>query len=157
MNSAPDPLFGDKPVQSSLSQVETVCVHGYPKSATRPPMWEGFQIAHSKIVEAQTPGEVWVSGEFVIDEEDPRFTQVHLRIPPGAQLTDEVSEVFSWMNKNESTEHLACDLTAIAEVPANHPTAHLIREYADVIYDSFTGHGEFGRKGFPILPLFPSP
>ena len=61
-----------------------------------------------------------------------------------------------WHIGKSVVEHLACDLTAIAEVPDNDPAAHLIREYADVIYDSFTGHGEFGRKGFPILPLFPS-
>lgn len=151
------PLFGSEPVQSSLGQVETVCVKRYPESATRPPMWEGFQTAHIRILDAAAPGEIWVSGEFVVDEEDPRYTQVHLRVPAGVPLTDEISDVISWINDPKTTEQLACDLSVIAEVPDDDALAPLIREQADFIFDYFTAHGEFGRKGFPILPLFSTP
>lgn len=52
--SLPEPLFGFSPVVSTIAQVEAVCVNHYPTSATRPYIWEGFQTAHSKVVDAKT-------------------------------------------------------------------------------------------------------
>ena len=151
------PLFGREPTHSSLNQVETVCVKGYPESATRPPIWEGFGQAHGRIVEARTPGELWVGGEFVVDEEDPDTAQVHLRVPAGVPFDDDLADVVNWVNDRGTSDRLGCDLTAIVEIPDDDPWAHLVREFAESVLDAFTSHGESGRKGFAILPLFPPP
>jgi hypothetical protein len=149
----PDPLFGDKPVRSSLVAVESVCVNSYPESATRPAIWDGFQEAHTRIVDVHAPGEIWVSGEFVVDTEDPTHAQVHLRVPAGAPVGVDAREVLDWLNDPENTERLSCDLSALVDVPEDDPVAYLIHEYAQAVHEAFTMHGPSGVKGFPILPL----
>ena len=151
--SLPEPLFGPTPVVSSVGQVETVCVNHYPESATRPHIWEGFQTAHTKVVDAKTPGKLWVSGDFVVDHEEPRFAQVHLRIPSGVSRDDSLLELVGWMNDKAHTERLSCDLSALVEFPPDDPKIHLIKEFEEIILDSFTAHGDTGKKGFPILPV----
>lgn len=151
--SLPEPLFGPTPVVSSVGQVETVCVNHFPDSATRPHIWEGFQTAHSRVVDAKTPGKLWVSGDFVVDHEDPDYAQVHLRVPVGAPRQDGLLDLLSWLNDKEQTEQLACDLTALVEFPPDDPAYPLLKEYADSILESFTAHGDEEKKGFPIIPL----
>ena len=142
-------------VRSSLSQVESICVNRYPASATRPAIWEGFQRRTPEVVNTDAPGEMWVSGDFVVDHEDPDYAQVHLRVPPVA-ITIETREVFEWMHDAKNTERLSCDLSAIIKVPEDDPQSLIIKEYADFMLETFVAHGEFGRKGFPILDLHPT-
>lgn len=153
----PEPLFGESPVHTSLSTVETVCVNRYPESATRPAIWDGFEEAHTKVVDARAPGEVWVSGEFVVNKEDPDFAQVHLHVPAGAPINETTRELFEWLNDKTNTERLSCDLSTFVGVPDDDPQAFLIQEIEQAFLDIFSTHGETGVKGFPILDLYPSP
>jgi len=149
----PEPLFGPKPVVSSVRQVEAVCVNHYPESATRPHIWDGFQTAHTKVLDSQAPGELWVSGDFVVDHEDPKSAKVHLRVPAGVSRDDRLLDVLGWLNDRSNTERLSCDMTALVDFPPDDPKIHLVREYAEILLDSFTAHGDSGKKGFPILPV----
>jgi hypothetical protein len=94
-----------------------------------------------------------VSGDFIVDHEDPPFAQVHLRVPCGVQRDDSLLKLLEWINDETQTEHLSCDLSALVEFPPDDPKIHLINEYADIVLDSFTAHGDTGKKGFPILPV----
>jgi|LakMenEpi03Aug12_release.lakeMendotaPanAssembly.Ray.scaffolds.fasta_scaffold120697_4 hypothetical protein len=149
----PEPLFGLVPVVSSVPQVEAVCVNHYPESATRPHIWEGFQFAHTKIVNANTPGKVWLGGDFVVDSEDPNYAQVHLRVPAEYPKNDSLLDLLSWFNDKEQTEKLACDLSALVEFPPDDPAYSLVSEYAEIVLNAFTAHGDRDKKGFPIIPL----
>src|SRR5690606_37668710 len=114
------PLFGTKPVYASLGQVETLCVAKLPDSATRPYYWEGFTEAHGKVCEIRPEGEVWIGGEFVVDEEDPHFAQIHLRIRPG-KLKTEIDELLAFWNDESTTERLGCDFSGLIELPEDDP------------------------------------
>ena len=149
----PEPLFGPKPVVSSVRQVESVCVNHYPESATRPHIWEGFQTAHTKVLDSRTPGELWVGGDFVVDHDDPDCAKVHLRVPVGVPKSDPLLDLLGWMNDKARFDQLSCDLTTLVEYPPDDPKSPLVREYAEILLDSFTTHGESDSKGFPILPL----
>lgn len=149
-----EPLFGDKPVHTTKATVESVCVTHFAGSATRQPIWEGFDVAHERMRAVQVAGEVWIGGEFVVDCEDPHFAQVHLRIPDTAPLTDPVLEVMDWLTNSAEADQLSCDMTALALVPPGHPHYHLIREYDEFYLDEFSA----GRRhGFPILDEPPAP
>lgn len=149
-----EPLFGDKPVHTTDAVVESVCVKHFSESATRPPIWEGFRVVHDRMRAAQTKGEVWIGGEFVVDCEDPRFAQVHLRIPDIALVTDSVQDVMEWLATSKEVDHLSCDTSAIAMVPSDHPHHGLIQECDEFYLDQFTADR---RKGFPILDEPPAP
>ena len=149
------PIFGSNPVKSSLVQVEVLCVSKYPESATRPFLWEGFTIAHDKVLAARPKGEVWISGDFVVDHEDPDFAQVHLRIRPGA-ITPEIDELLSYLNEDKTTEKLGCDFTSLIEVPEGDPAFQIINEAAELFFNEFTEHEEGEKKGFPIIEHFGS-
>jgi hypothetical protein len=149
----PEPLFGPKPVVCSVGQVESVCVGHYPESATRPHIWEGFQTARSRVVDAQTPGNLWVSGDFVVDHEDPNSAQVHLRVPAGVPRDARLLELMGWLNDTTHTERLSCDLSVLVECPPDDPQCDLIREYDEILLNFFTAHGDSDTKGFPILPV----
>lgn len=149
----PEPLFGDVPVVCPVNQVESVCVKHYPKSATRPFIWEGFQTAHAKVLDAAAPGKLWVSGDFVVDHEDPDFAQVHLRIPAATPTHDGVLNLLDWLNDKDLPDRLSCDVSALIEPAPDDPGRHLVEEFAGIVLDSFTAHGDSGKKGFPIIPL----
>lgn len=151
--SLPEPLFGPSPVVSTIGQVEAVCVKHYSTSATRPHIWEGFQAVHSKIVDTKTSGKLWVSGDFVVDREDPDYAQVHLRVPVGSPRHDGLLDLLGWLNDKEQTERLACDLSALVEFPHDDPAYSLVNEYAEIVLNAFTAHGDKEKKGFPIIPL----
>lgn len=151
--SLPEPLFGSNPVVSSVSLVESVCVNHYPESATRPHIWEGFQTAHTKVVDAKTPGKLWVSGDFVVDHDDPDFAQVHLRVAAGTTRESALLDLLGWLNDKDQTERLSCDLSALVEPAPDDPAFHYVQEFAEIVLDSFTAHGDAGKKGFPIIPL----
>lgn len=151
--SLPEPLFGEKPVDCRPEVVQSVCVAHYPTSSTRPFIWEGFQTAHGKALCAGAPGRFWVSGDFVVDHTDPDHAQVHLRIPLHATRDDKLADLLVWLNDEAQTERLSCDLSALVEPPPDDPARHLIEEYAEILFDSFTAHGDSGKKGFPIIPL----
>lgn len=151
-----EPLFGKIPVYTSRSIVERVCVTCFADSATRENIWEGFGIAHMRIQKAGVHGEIWISGDFVEDREDPDYAQVHLRIPAAAKITDEVIAVIDWLTSSREAEELSCDTTALVMVPEDDPHHSLIREHHDFYLSEFTAH-ESGCKGFPILTEPPSP
>ena len=151
--SLPEPLFGPSPVVSSVAQVESVCVNHYPESATRPHIWEGFQTTHTKVAYAKTPGKLWVSGDFVVDHDDPVFAQVHLRVAAGVPRDGLLLDLLGWLNDPSQTERLSCDLSALVEPAPDDPAYHYVREFAEIVLDSFTTHGDAGKKGFPIIPL----
>jgi hypothetical protein len=151
-----EPLFGKTPVHTSRSIVEKVCVTSFADSATRESIWEGFGIAHTKIQKAGAQGEIWISGDFVDDREDPDYAQVHLRIPEAATITDKVTSVIDWLTSSREAEELSCDTTALVMVPEDDPHHSLIREYHEFYLSEFTAH-ESGRKGFPILTEPPPP
>lgn len=147
------PLFGTEPVKSSLAQVETVCVSKFPASATRPYIWEGFNEAHGKVSLTQPNGEVWISGDFVVDDEDPDFAQVHLRVRPGP-LTPEIEELLTFLNEPDTTERLGCDFSSLIEVPETDPAYGIIDEAAQFFLQEFTEHADGSKKGFPIIEHF---
>jgi hypothetical protein len=151
--SLPEPLFGPTPVVSSVGQVESVCVNHYPESATRPHIWEGFQTAHSKVLDSKAPGKLWVSGDFVVDRDDPDFAQVHLRVPAGVTRESSLLDLLGWLNDRSQTERLSCDLSALVESTPDDPGYHRVQEFAEIVLDSFTTHGDKDKKGFPIIPL----
>ena len=151
--SLPEPLFGPRPVTCSIGQVEAVCVHHYPESATRPHIWDGFQTARSKVVDSQTSGDLWLSGDFVVDHEDPSFAQVLFRIPAGVPKDAALLDLVGWLNDKTNSEQLSCDLGTLVEYPPDDPKAHFVREYTELLLEAFTAHGDTETKGFPIVPV----
>ncbi len=152
----PRPLFGSEPVKSSLNAVQTVCVTKYPESATRPAIWEGFNIAHEKVMEVNPPSELWVSGDFVIDLEDPDLAQV-LLLAKQCERTDELDDLLTFMNDESATDQLACDLAGFLDVPQDNPHYRKFLETRLFFQDVFSSHGPDNKKGFPILEFYGQP
>jgi hypothetical protein len=94
-----------------------------------------------------------VSGDFVVDHEDPQSAQVHLRVRAGVTIDDSLLELVGWMGEESNSERLSCHLSALVEFPDDDPKIHLIKEFERILFDSFTAHGDKGKKGFPILPV----
>jgi len=145
-----EPLFGKTPVRTSRAIVESVCVASFADSVTRENIWEGFSIAQAQIQKTRAQGEIWISGDFVEDREDPDYAQVHLRIPDPSTITDEVIAVIEWLTGSREADELLCDTTALVMVPEDHPYHPLIREQHEFYMSEFQAH-ESGCKGFPIL------
>lgn len=149
----PRPLFGSEPVKSSLNTIQTVCVSKYPDSATRPPIWEGFSVAHDKVREVNPPSELWLSGDFVVDLEDPDFAQV-LLLAKVSERTEELDDLLNFMNDPASREQLSCDVTGFLQVPPDDPNYSYFQEAREAMDEAFSSHGPVGKKGFPILEFF---
>lgn len=112
-------------------------------------------MANEKVDAVKPKGEIWIGGDFVVDDEEPLYTQVMLKAS-NESLSDELDELIQYLNDESTTEQLGCDFTGLVEVPEDDPAYASLQEFKHIMLDEFTANGPYAVKGFPIIVLFGS-
>lgn len=112
-------------------------------------------MANQKVDSVKPKGEIWIGGDFVVDDEEPLYAQVVLKASSESH-DGELDELIQFLNDESTTEQLGCDFAALVEVPEGDSAYTSVQEYKKILLDEFTANGPYAVKGFPIIELFGS-